>query len=265
MKRHWPEYLIEAAGLGLFMISASLFATILWHPDSPLAPWIPEGLPRRAVMGTAMAITVVGLVYSRWGKQSGAHFNPAVTLTLLSLGRIAPPDAMGYVVAQFIGGAAGMAVATATLIPWIRHPAVNSVVTVPGPWGPAAAWGAECAMAAVLMTVVLTVSRSPRLGRFTGAFAALCVFLFITLGSPVSGMSLNPARTLASALAAGNPMGLWIYFTAPLAGMLAAARVFRHVAGSTPHDCAKLHHQNRHRCIFCEARQIGAGSRATTG
>lgn len=254
MKRHWPEYLIEAAGLGLFMVSASLFATVLWHPGSPVASWVSDGLPRRAFMGVAMAATALALVYNRWGKQSGAHYNPALTLTFLHLGRIGTRDALAYVAAQFAGGALGMAIAAATLTPWIRHQSVNFVMTLPGPWGRGAAWAAEFAMAFVLMTVVLTVSRSPRLGRFTGCFAALCVFMFIALESPVSGMSLNPARTLASAISGGDTSGLWIYFTAPICGMLTAAQAFLRLAGASPNDCAKLHHQNSRRCIFCESR-----------
>src|SRR5262249_21295797 len=92
--RHWPEYLIEAAGLGLFMISASVFALVLFHPGSPAAGLAP--LARRMLMGVAMGLTAVGLIYSPWGQQSGAHFNPAVTLTFLRLGLVAPWDATFY-------------------------------------------------------------------------------------------------------------------------------------------------------------------------
>lgn len=102
------------------------------------------------------------------------------------------------------------------------------------------------------MAVVLTVSNTPRIARFTGLCAAGCVFLFITFEAPLSGMSLNPARTFASALAAHTWTALWVYFTAPLTGMLAAANAFRCIKGQNSIACAKLHHQNTHRCIFCE-------------
>src|SRR5881397_1562519 len=113
LKRHWPEYLMEAACLGLFMISAFTFGTILEHPDSPVHQAIPNSLLRRFLMGLAMGSTAIGIIYSPWGKQSGAHINPAVTMTFFRLGKIEPPDAFFYVMAQFAGGIAGVLLAEA--------------------------------------------------------------------------------------------------------------------------------------------------------
>jgi aquaporin Z len=75
LKRHWPEYLMEAACLGLFMISAFTFGAILEHPVSPLQQAIPYSLLRRFLMGVAMGSTAILIIYSPWGKQSGAHIN----------------------------------------------------------------------------------------------------------------------------------------------------------------------------------------------
>src|SRR2546422_8947369 len=133
VKRHWPEYLMEAAGLGLFMISASGFAIALFHPASPgsgLAPFA-----RRLLMGIAMGLTAISLIYSPWGKQSGAHFNPAVTLTFLRLGRVAPWDATFYVGAQFVGGVAGLAVVVAAVGRGVSGAPGDFAGTRPGPPG----------------------------------------------------------------------------------------------------------------------------------
>ncbi|HAB19537.1 MAG TPA: aquaporin [Verrucomicrobiota bacterium] len=263
MKGHWPEYVTEAAGLGVFMISASVFGVLLFHPASPAATAVTTGITRNALMGLAMALTAVGLIYNRWGQQSGAHFNPAVTLTFYMLGKVAPRDVLAYSVAQFVGGAFGMFLATQALRPWIGHPAVSFVETRPGPWGEGAAWLAEFALTFVLMTVVLTVSNTRRFARYTGVCAAACVFLFITFEAPLSGMSLNPARSLASALAAGDGTSLWVYFTAPPLGMLAAASVFVRLRGRQAVACAKLHHWNSRRCIFCEFQAMERAAVAT--
>lgn len=254
MKRHWPEYLTEAGGLGLFLVSASSFAVLLFHPASPVLATVPGVLARNALMGLAMASTSALLVHSRWGKQSGAHFNPAVTLTFYGLGKVARGDALAYVAAHFLGGIAGISLSAAVLDRWIGHPEVNYVVTRPGPWGVESAWIAEFGMSFVLMTVVLAVSGTPRLARYTGLGAAFCIFVFVTFEAPLSGTSLNPARSLASALVAHDGTGLWIYFTAPPLGMLAAARGFVRLRGRGAVACAKLHHQNGWRCIFCEHR-----------
>ncbi len=105
---HWPEYVMEAAGLALFMISAGLFGTLMGDPESPVHQAVASPLLRRALMGLAMGLTAVGIIYSPWGKQSGAHVNPATTFTFWRLGKVAPQDACLYVVAQFLGGLFGV-------------------------------------------------------------------------------------------------------------------------------------------------------------
>jgi aquaporin Z len=246
---HWREYLIEAAGLGLFMVSAAAMTTLLEHPASPVRQAVPDPFVRRALMGVAMGLTAASLVYSAWGRQSGAHFNPAVTLTFLWLGKVPRRDAMWYVAAQFAGGIIGIASAAAMLRPWIADAAVNYVATVPGPGGDAAAFAGELGISFVLMLTVLAASSRARLTRFTGVFAALLIAAFITFEAPLSGMSMNPARTFGPSLVGGLPRGLWLYFVAPPLGMLAAAEVYTRGAGRRVVPCAKLRHAVP--CIFC--------------
>jgi aquaporin Z len=247
LRRHWPEYLMEAAGLGLFMVSACVFAILLFHPASPVAPR--AVLARRALMGLAMASTAVALIYSPWGRRSGAHFNPAVTLTFLRLGKVRAWDACFYVAAQCLGGVSGVLAVAAAARSFVADPAVNYVVTVPGSRGVAVAFVAELAIAFWLMAVVLAASNTPRLARFTGLLAGALVAAYITLEAPLSGMSMNPARTLASALPAGTWQAFWVYLTAPVAGMLLAGELHVHWA-RLPVHCAKLQHDHGRRCIF---------------
>lgn len=246
---HWPEYLMEAAGLGIFMLSAGGFAILLFHPASPVALALAEPLGRRLLMGCAMGLTAVCLIYSPWGQQSGAHFNPAVTLTFLRLGKIAAPDAFFYVIAQIAGGVGGILTVALAARGLLANPAVNYVVTVPGAAGARTAFVAELAMSLALMSVVLAVSNAPRIARYTGVFAGVLVATYITFEAPISGMSMNPARSLASAVAADLWTAFWIYVTAPLIGMLLAAEL-RLRLWSRPVQCAKLHHDNPRRCIF---------------
>ncbi|MGH9750368.1 MAG: MIP/aquaporin family protein [Candidatus Polarisedimenticolia bacterium] len=254
MKRHWPEYLIEGSLLGLFMISATLWTVVLEHPASPLRAMLPEPLPRRALMGIAMGATAAALIYSPWGRRSGAHFNPSVTLTFLSLGKVAAGDAFFYVASQFAGGLLGVLLVAALLGMALGHPAVHFAATLPGPSGPAAAFAAEAVISFVLMLAILVVSNTRRLARLTGLCAGILVAAWITLEAPISGMSMNPARSVASALPAGALDGLWIYFTAPTLGMLLAARAYLGLRGARAVACAKLHHDNPTRCIFRCAR-----------
>jgi aquaporin Z len=251
LKNHWPEYVIEGASLGLFMISAFTFGTILEHPASPVHRALPQPLFRRFLMGLAMGSTAIAIIYSPWGKRSGAHINPSTTLTFFRLGKIDKWDAMFYVASQFIGGLIGAISAAVALSAWVSHPAVNYVVTMPGAAGAFVALIAEMAIAFILMTVVLRVSSTPRLHKFTGLCAGILVAIYITVEAPISGMSMNPARTLASAVPAHHWAYLWIYFVGPVIGMTCAAEVYLRTRGATHVLCAKLHHENTQRCIFC--------------
>ncbi len=242
---------MEAAGLAVFMVAACGFGPLLWHPSSPVAATVANGFGRRALMGLAMGLTFVAIAYSPWGKQSGAHLNPSVTLTFWRLGKVRGDDAAFYVAAQFLGGVAGVVLSALALGGRLSHPAVGYVTTVPGRWGVSAAFVAEVAIAFLMMTTVLVVSNSPW-GRWTALCAGVLVLAYITFESPMSGMSLNPARTLGSALPAHLYPALWVYFTAPLLGMLLAAEVYGRTAGARAVHCAKLHHDNPRRCIFCQ-------------
>jgi aquaporin Z len=250
---HWPEYAIEAAGIAAFMASALGFTALLEHPGSPVHQAIASPLVRRALMGLAMGATAIALVYSPWGQRSGAHFNPALTLTYLRLGKVAAGDALFYALAQFAGAIAGV-FAIAQVIDAVSDPHVRFAITLPGARGVVAAFAAEVAISFGLMFVVLCASNTPRIARFTGVFCGLLVATYITLEAPISGMSMNPARTLGSAAGAWHFSWLWIYFTAPPLGMLLAAELYLRSRGSARVRCAKLQHGVRQRCIFCGHR-----------
>jgi aquaporin Z len=252
---------MEALGLGLFMLAACTFGVLLEHPASALRQAIARPAARRAVMGLAMGLTAIALIYSPWGRRSGAHLNPAVTLAFWRLGKIAGPDALGYVAAQFIGGLSGVLLSRGLLGRRLAAREVGWVATAPGPRGVRIAFAAELSISFLLMLTVLMVSGSSWAG-WTGVFAGLLVAIFIAFEAPLSGMSMNPARTVASAAPARMWRAIWIYFTAPVAGMLLATAVHPHVAGS-PAGCAKLHHDDGpciFRCALAElVRQPAAG------
>jgi aquaporin Z len=247
---HWPEYAVEALCLGLFMVSAAGFATLLQHPSSPFTGWTASPLLQRIPMGVAMGTTLVAIVYSPLGARSGAHLNPAVTLTFLRLGKVVRADAAAYVTAQFAGGISGIVAANWLFRGLPAHPTVNYVATVPGQAGALAAFAAELAISFGMMLTVLAVSNTPRIARFTGLASGILVAAYIAIEAPFSGMSMNPARTLGPALLSHTSASLWIYFTAPLVGMLLAAELFVRVRGLQRVRCAKLHHPTGVQCIF---------------
>jgi len=255
---HLPEYAIEGALLGLFMLSACTFAVVLEHPDSPVHRALGDPLLRRALMGLAMGGTAIAIIYSPWGGRSGAHINPATTLTFWRLGRIRGRDVAGYVGGQLLGGVVGVAIASMLLGARVADPSVHFVVTRPGRWGTAPAFLAEILISALLMAVVVSLTGS-RWARYTGLVVGALVATYITFEAPLSGMSMNPARSFASAWGAGDWRMFWVYLAAPLLGMNLGA--FLATWARARPACPKLNHPETQRCIFCGHQPVSAVER----
>ncbi len=254
LREHWPEYLIEAWALGTFMVSAAVFAVLFEAPGSPVRAAIGDPTLRRVLGGLAMGLTAIAIIYSPWGQRSGAHMNPAVTLTFLRLGKIARWDALFYIAAQLAGGTFGVLLAWQLLGDAFALPPVRFAATVPGPDGAAVALGAEFLISFAMMSMILAVSGNARVQRFTGLFAGLLVATFISIEAPFSGMSMNPARTFASAAPTGMFGSMWLYVVAPVLGMLSAATLRVHLFPRAPMPCAKYDHSPTQRCIHCGYR-----------
>jgi len=262
LRFHWPEYLMEAGESGVYLFSACAVATLLWHPASPVQRYLASDAVRRMWMGLAMGATIMAIVLSPWGKQSGAHFNPAVTFTFYRLKKVALWDAVFYCVAQLLGAVAGVALASLLLRGAPAHKAVRYAATLPGVYGDTIAFVAELAISFILMSAILFASNHEALAPYTHYFAAILAAIYIAFESPLSGMSTNPARTFGPALYATYWHALWIYFIGPPLGMLAAAEVFVLARERKGPYCAKLHHHNDTRCIF---RHAGGDDRREPG
>jgi aquaporin Z len=236
LQKHWFLYVYEGAELAIFMLSACFGAVALYSTSSSIPAELPNTALRGLLMGAAMGLTAVLIIHSPMGKASGAHFNPAITLTFYRLGKIGPYDAAFYIVSHFAGAIAGVGIAALLLGSRIAVPQVNYAVTVPGLGGPAAAFAAETFMSALLMAVVLFTSNRPRLAPYTTYCVGFLIANYILFLAPVSGFSINPARTVGSAVFARVWTAAWIYFAAPLLGMLGAAEAYvRFVRpGATP-------------------------------
>src|SRR5215467_15715615 len=79
LRLHWPEYAMEFAEMGLYLFLTCIFATLFQHPASPIRDVFPSSIVRRAFFGISVGATIVVVVLTPWGKQSGGHLNPAMT------------------------------------------------------------------------------------------------------------------------------------------------------------------------------------------
>lgn len=248
-REHWSRYLYELVGLAGFMLVVGVAVSVLFSATSPVSSAVTSGILRRLLVGLVAASYLIALIYSPWGKKSGAHINPAITLAFFRLGKIKPWDAGFYILAQFVGGVLGVYLFAVIMGSWASDPAVNYIVTIPGVGGIAAAFFAEIGITFAMMLLVLLATNSKRVAPYTGVLAGSLLAVLILTESPISGTSLNPARTLGSAAVATVWTHLWLYFLAPPVGALLATVVYQ-LQSAKPVICAKLNHENSRCDIF---------------
>lgn len=166
-----------------------------------------------------------------FGGISGAHVNPAVTCGMLVTGRIAPPMALSYIVSQLLGAtlaaAACNAIFTAAAVSEARLG-----IPLPAPW---ASTGTVLLVEFVLTFLLVTsvfgtaVDQRGQALKIGGFGIGLTVAFDILAGGPVTGASMNPARSFGPALVLGQWQWHWCYWVAPIAGGCAAALLYHHL------------------------------------
>jgi aquaporin Z len=251
---------MEAVELGLLMICICLAGALAYSRESPLRHLSLSLTAKSSLMGGLVALSTFLIIRSKFGRRSGAHLNPAVTLAYLWLDRIHRWDAVSYVIAQFAGGLLGVFLACQILGRHLSSPPVQYVVTVPGEYGSAIAFVAEFLLSALLMSIVLFATNHRNLARFNPLLVALITVFYYVLGPSISGFSVNPARSFSTAFFAWIWQGIWIYFAAPSLGMLAAAVIYLRSMGPSSVYCAKLFHDLSSTCPFpCRFHELMAG------
>ena len=244
LRLNWPHFVAEALGLGFFVGCAGPLAMLVEHPASAVHRALPDSeVLRRAVVGVGLGLVLVLIVYSPWGKRSGAHINPAVTLAFWQLGKIRSADAMWYVLAQVAGALGAAQLLKGLFGDLYAHPAVKYTVAQPAaPTLPSelVAFAAEFVMSLLMMLVALAALHSARLKEWTGWLLGALLAGYVVVEAPLSGMSLNPARTLGTAVAAGSYRGLWVYGLAPPLAMWLATVAFLRFHHGQPLECAIL-------------------------
>ena len=174
-------------------------------------------------------LVIMAMVYAT-GHLSGAHINPAVTLAFTLTRHFPAREALVYIGAQLAGAALGAALLLAV---WTDRPAELGATVPTVASGSAVVY--ELAMTAVLMFVIMAVATDT---RAAGAAAAIAIGGVIGLdalfGGPVTGASMNPARSFGPALASGTWTDFWVYLAGPVLGAGAGAVAYQVVRGAGP-------------------------------
>ena len=224
----WAAYAMEGLGLAVFMLFASAFTMLLFHPDSPVGKAVKEPAVKYFLLAFAMfPVILFGIVSAPWGKRTGAHVNPAVTLAFWRLGKISTFDAAGYIVGQFVGATLMVGLIALVAGKAYAHPAIDFAQTKPGPGGVPVAFAIEFTITFLLMMLILWASNDERLEKRLPLYVSLLIAFYLMFATPYTGMSMNPARSFASAVWAKAHPALWLYFVAPIAATLLAAELYR--------------------------------------
>lgn len=244
---HWAEYGAEFAGTLLLVFGGLSAVTFDFGHGLPMALWLPSASLRRLVTGLLFAGTGSLIAVSPLGKLSGAHINPAVSMAFWLQGKMHFPDFIGYIISQLAGATAGAWLLQAV---WGRYAfSIQDGITLPGAgYSVADAFAAEVIMTFLLVFFILFFVSQPRLMRWTPLMNWLLVATLVWVGAPISGTSLNPARSLGPALLMQLWTSQWIYVVAPLLGSLLALGAFQLVPGDVL--TAKLFHVSSYRSIF---------------
>lgn len=246
LRGHWPEYAIEAGFLALFVMTAGIVSA--WLETAPVAATV--GLAtRRLLAGIATGLALIAMIYSPWGRRSGTHLNPAITLAYLRLGTIGRRDALLYALAQLAGAFAAVALLrSGALLPATTAPSLLSTST--GPTNDWAVFTTQVVLSATGMLLILFTSNHASWFRATGVVQGLLVMLIVACAAPLSGFGMNPARLLAVDASGDLATARWINLLPPLLGMQLGVEAWRLFTGRSQVLCAKLAHNVHGRCIF---------------
>ncbi len=243
-KNNWKLYLMEAFGLAIFMVSACFFSAMLFSPHSAWYHLFPNDMVRNILMGPMMGLTALFIFYSPFTAPSGAHINPAVTITFLRLKKINIQDASFYILFQFIGGTVAVFIMQWLMGSKLTASPVNSAVTIPGKSGVMNAAITEFFIAFITISVVLFTSAGKQLKKYTRKIMACLVCCYVIFAGPISGFGMNPARSFASAFPSGIYTAFWIYMIIPFAGMLLAAECFTSIQAAKRKCRLRIVHKN---------------------
>jgi aquaporin Z len=232
---HWYAYGAELLGTAFLVFAGVSAVVIVFGTGSLLAQVVPDTSTRRLIAGLLFAGSGALVAISPLGRLSGGHINPVVSLAFWMQGKMHHLDLGGYISGQFLGAFIGSLLVA--LVWRERAASVGYGTTVPG--------------AGYALWIVFLFVSSHRLMRWTPLMVWILVAVMVWLEAPISGTSLNPARSFGPALVSWIWSYHWLYWVAPLLGALLAVGSFRLLSGGARDILTgKLFHVSNYRSVF---------------
>jgi len=219
-----PLFFAEGIGTALLLAFGLSFVIFDWGTGSPVARFIPSEPLRRALTGFLFGTTGCLVTLSPVGRISGAHINPAVSLAFWLRGKMTTGTMIGYIISQMTGAVIGCL----PLLLWREQGlSVHYGITVPGDAGVRAAFWGEVLTTAALITLLFLFVGSKKCQPYTPFTIPFLYSFMVWAEAPFSGCSTNPARSFGPAVVSGVFTDYWLYWAAPVTGVLAVVGVFR--------------------------------------
>jgi aquaporin Z len=231
-------FISEVIGTGTLVFGGLSLVILMFGEGNPVRPIVPNDLLRTALSAFLFGCVGTAVTLSRVGAESGAHLNPAVTLGFWLMRKLDARAAVGYVVAQLVGGCLG----ALPLLAWgAMGRSIAFGATIPGPgYATSTVVIGEAAVTFGLVATLCVFLGFRHLRQYTPFVIPWLYAVMVPLEAHISGTSTNPARTLGPALISGRWDGWWIYWLGPMIGALAAILVCSSLARRI--EVAKLYH-----------------------
>ena len=196
------------------------FALVFCGTGAIIINDVANGTVSHVGIAITFGLIVTVMIYS-FGSISGAHINPAVSIAFSLTDRFDKKALFGYTIAQLLGAFLASVILR---ILYVEHD--NLGATIPaGNWQQS--FVLEVILTYLLMIVILFVSQNKSVSQFTGIAVGGTVMLEALFAGPISGASMNPARSIAPALISGKVSELWIYIMAPILGAVLATYTWK--------------------------------------
>jgi aquaporin Z len=234
----WNLFLAEFAGTAFLLLIGLSVVIFLFGTGSPMSEIIPNLKLRQVISGFLFGSTGGLISMTALGKVSGAHINPAVTMTFWIFRKLSGPVAIIYVVAQFLGAVTG----TLPLLLWGQlGKSISFGATMPGKgYTVQEALLGEVITTFTFVSLLITFLAFRNLRKYTPALSPIVYAIMVPLEADISGISTNPARSFGPAVISGTWDSWWIYCIGPITGALLATIVCNMLAKRI--TVAKLYH-----------------------